>query len=243
MNKFKSVFAIGLLILMIMPPSAALSKGYGNKGGGGWTDQTGTSTPYGTVYYNFPDAAEVADLVFMRQEEKLARDVYLTLYHQWEDPVFLSISRSEERHMQSLKSIIDKYGLSDPVTADNIGLFSNLHLQALYNQLVAEGSQSLLDALRVGATIEDLDISDLQEALKNTNNQDIRAVYQNLMKGSHNHLRQFVRSLSSLGESYEAQHLTQEAVDAIVAGAMERGRVDADGNPANFGKRRRRGYQ
>ena len=66
MDKFKSVFAIGLLILMIMPPSAALSKGYGNKGGGGWTDQTGTGTPYGTVYYNFPDETEVADLVFIQ---------------------------------------------------------------------------------------------------------------------------------------------------------------------------------
>ena len=63
------------------------------------------------------------------------------------------------------------------------------------------------------------------------------------MKGSNNHLRQFVRSLSLLGESYEAQHLTQDAVDAIVNGAMERGRVDADGNPTNFGKRRRGGYQ
>ena len=145
--------------------------------------------------------------------------------------------------MQRLKSIIDKYGLSDPVTGDTVGTFSNLQLQALYNQLVTEGSKSLPDALRVGATIEDLDISDLQEALGNTDNQDIRAVYQNLMKGSRNHLRRFVRSLSLLGESYKAQHLTQDAVDAIVNSAMERGRVDADGNPVNSGQRRRRGYQ
>lgn len=96
MDRLKSVFAIGLLILMIMPPSAALSKGYGNKGGGVWTYQTGTSTPYDTVYYNPPDEIEVADLVFMREEEKLARDAYLTLYNQWGDRIFLSISRSEE---------------------------------------------------------------------------------------------------------------------------------------------------
>lgn len=145
--------------------------------------------------------------------------------------------------MQSLKIIIDKYGLTDPVTDDTVGLFSNPQLQKLYDQLVIEGSASLPDALRVGATIEDLDISDLQHALEYTDNQDIRAMYQNLVKGSRNHLRIFVNRLSLLGIPYEPQYLTQEAVDAIVNGAMERGRVDADGNRVNFGQRRGRGYQ
>lgn len=145
--------------------------------------------------------------------------------------------------MQSLKSIIDKYGLTDPVTDDTVGLFRNEIFQGLYDQLVTEGSESLLGALRVGATIEDLDISDLQHALEYTANQDIRAVYQNLMKGSRNHLRIFVNRLSLLGITYETQYLTQEAVDAIVNGAMERGGLDAGGNQVNFGKRRRRGYQ
>jgi len=63
------------------------------------------------------------------------------------------------------------------------------------------------------------------------------------MKGSRNHLRRFVNRLSLLGITYQAQHLTQETVDAIVNSAMERGRVDADGNPVNSGQRRRRGYQ
>ncbi len=156
---------------------------------------------------------------------------------------FLSISRSEDRHMQSVKNIIEKYGLADPVTPDTVGLFSNEIFQGLYDRLVTEGSESLSGALRVGATIEDLDISDLQHALEYTANQDIRAVYQNLMKGSRNHLRIFVNRLSLLGITYETQYLTQEAVDAIVNGAMERGGLDAGGNQVNFGKRRRRGYQ
>jgi hypothetical protein len=242
MDRLKRMFTIGFLVLMIMPPAAALGKGYGNRHGGGG-NQTGINTADVANYYAPPDQTEVDDLVFMREEEKVARDVYLEFYSLWKDPVFLAISKSEERHMLSLKNLIDKYGITDPVTGDNVGKFSDPDLQGLYKQMVQEGTAFLLDALRVGATIEDLDISDLQAALANTDNQDIRTVYQNLMKGSRNHLRIFINRLSLLGITYQPQYLDQEAFDAIIESAMEKGRVDADGNPANFGKRRKRGIR
>jgi len=47
-----------------------------------------------------PNADEVKWLRFMREEEKLARDVYLKLFDTWKLTVFSRIARSEQRHLQ-----------------------------------------------------------------------------------------------------------------------------------------------
>ena len=58
-----------------------------------------------------------------------------------------------------------------------------------------------MDALIVGATVEDLDIKDLIDLLNKTDNPDIILVYNNLNKGSRNHLRAFIAQIESLGAS------------------------------------------
>ncbi len=166
---------------------------------------------------------EEAGLLQMRQEEKLARDVYLALYETWGTKVFANIAASEVRHMAAVKWLLDKYGLGDPVGEDGPGVFSDPYFQGLYDELVAAGSISVVEALRVGATIEDLDIYDLLECLLETDNDDITRVYLHLVRGSRNHLRAFVGFLEFLGESYEAQYLTQEEVDAIIDAPWETG--------------------
>ena len=138
---------------------------------------------------------EIEDILYMREEEKLARDVYLTLYQEWGLSIFQNIAGSEATHMVALKNLIDQYGLDDPVAGHDIGVFTNPTLQELYDQLVVEGSKSLGDALRVGAAIEEIDILDLEEAVVETDKADIQLVYQNLMKGSRNHLRSFTSTL------------------------------------------------
>ncbi len=90
-------------------------------------------------------------------------------------------------------------------------------------------------ALQVGATIEDLDIHDLEELIAQADNEDIRTVYQNLLKGSGNHLRAFWYELSLNGGEYEAQYISAEELAAIVTSERERGRVDADGNVVDNG--------
>ena len=130
----------------------------------------------------------------MREEEKLARDVYLTLGKKWKVPVFSNISRAEYMHMSAVGALIDRSGLVDPVTDDAIGAFTNPHFTKLYEELVAEGSQSLAAAYGVGRKIEELDIDDLDKALDRTENETIRRVYQNLRRASGNHLRAFTRS-------------------------------------------------
>lgn len=167
--------------------------------------------------------AEIDDILYMREEEKLARDVYLTLHEQWGTPVFANISRAEQRHMGRMLDLVERYGLVDPVTDDSIGVFVNAELQSLYDALVARGLRSELDALHVGALIEEVDMEDIQNAIDRTDRRDIVRVYENLMRGSRNHLRAFVGLIERRGVDYEAQQLSQEEVDLILSEPIERG--------------------
>ena len=169
------------------------------------------------------NADEQATLPFMREEEKLARDVYTFLYSKWQINIFSNISSSEQAHMDAILLLLNKYNLPDPVGNNAAGVFTNITLQNLYNQLTTQGSVSSLDALKVGATIEDLDIYDLKTALTKADNQDIRLVYENLMKGSRNHLRTFYSNILSAGGTYTPQYITQAEFDAIINSSMETG--------------------
>ncbi len=167
---------------------------------------------------------EIDGLLYMREEEKLARDVYLTLYQQWDLQIFQNIARSEQTHTDAVKTLLGRYGLDDPAAGNDIGVFTNPDLQALYDQLVDLGSQSLADALRVGAAIEEIDILDLEERIAQTDKEDIQLVYENLMMGSRNHLRAFTSTLETqTGETYQPQYLSQEVYEAIVSQPVERG--------------------
>lgn len=139
--------------------------------------------------------AEKARLVFLREEEKLARDVYIKMYERWGASVFSNISVSEQRHMDSLLMLLNKYGISDPAAGKAAGEFTNPDLQALYTRLVAKGGQSVRDAYSVGRAIERLDIADLKDALAETAKPDLDRVYANLLRGSENHLRAFSSKL------------------------------------------------
>jgi hypothetical protein len=166
---------------------------------------------------------EQSSLQFMREEEKLARDVYITLYDKWGVNIFSNISKSEQTHMDAVLLLLTKYSLTDPVGTNAIGVFSNTELQHLYDELVAQGEMSLLDAYQVGATIEDLDIFDLANALDNNDNQDNTLVYEMLSKGSRNHLRSFYGNILNVGGSYTPQYITQAAFDAIINSPKETG--------------------
>ena len=171
---------------------------------------------------------EKQGILLMREEEKLARDVYITLYEKWNLRTFTNISKAEQTHLDAMKLLVDRYGMDDPMTTNEIGVFTNPELQKLYNDLTARGSTSLENAVKVGSTIEELDIYDLERLMKTADNDDILIVYQNLLKGSRNHLRSFDRQLQRNGLSYTAQYLTQQAYDRIAQSSQERGTVITD---------------
>jgi hypothetical protein len=166
--------------------------------------------------------AEKARILFIREEEKLAYDVYQTMFDIYGVNVFQNIPNSELSHMEAMLTIIKKYNLTDSMETNARGVYVNPTLQALYTQLVSQGRVSLLAAYQVGATIEDLDISDLNSSLTVTNNQDVHLVYNFLNKGSRNHLRSFYRNIKNWNGTYTPIYITQAEFDAIVNSAMER---------------------
>jgi hypothetical protein len=160
---------------------------------------------------------ETTGLLYMYEEEKMARDVYNALYALWGQPAFQNIAANEQTHMDAIKTLLVRYGISIPGAA--AGVFVDPSLQALYKELMATGKRSLADALKVGATIEEVDITDLQSRLAQTTSSDIRLVYNNLMRGSYNHLRSFTSLLNRLtGEVYQPQYLSADLYQSIVTG-------------------------
>ncbi len=140
------------------------------------------------------------DLLFMYQEEKLARDVYITLGELWNSRVFLNIQKSEQKHMNALKTALAQYQLETPIASDEIGVFENEKLQILYNKLIKKGEKSLQDALEVGILVEETDIKDLKERLRSAPS-NIQNIYNRLLRGSYRHLRAFNTNLRRCDET------------------------------------------
>lgn len=159
---------------------------------------------------------EENDLLFLREEEKLARDVYLYSFDKYGLTISDNISISEQNHMDKVLSILNQYNLADPASTE-IGIFNNTDLQALYNNLTAKVDSSIIDALIVGATIEDLDIRDLEVSKTRTTNADILALYNTLLCGSKNHLRGYNKQIELEGGSYTPQYISQNEFDEILS--------------------------
>jgi hypothetical protein len=163
---------------------------------------------------------EASNLLFMREEEKLVRDVYVFLFEKYNMSIFENISGSEQKHMDFVLDIMNEYGYEDNAAAA-YGEFNNSELQDLYNDLIAKGSVSLYDALVVGATIEDVDIYDLNTAIDETDKSDIVDLYSLLLCGSKNHIRAFTDHLSKEGPDYVPQFIDQGEFNAILAASQE----------------------
>lgn len=136
-------------------------------------------------------SADYASLTEMREEEKLAHDVYRTLANQWNEPLFSNIAASEQRHMSALDNLMRRQDAAQVAEDDSVGVFTNPKYAQLYKELTETGGRSLPEAYQVGVKIEEMDIADLERALKETNNATVRRVYSNLLRGSKNHLRAF----------------------------------------------------
>jgi len=166
---------------------------------------------------------EVEGIMFMREEEKLAYDVYMTFAAMYGLPIFSNIASAETQHMSAVLGLIEAYDLDDPVDDSPSGMFADQKLQDLYDELIEQGSVDLAAALEVGAVIEEVDILDLEKYLSETTNVDIIQVYENLLRGSENHLRAFVSQLESAGIDRDPVLMEQDAYETTLASEMQRG--------------------
>ena len=181
----------------------------------------------------------------MREEEKLARDVYLALGARYDHRTFNNIARSEQRHVDLMGAVAEAYALPAPAALDEPGVYENPDLSALHAQLMTAADVSLVAALGVGALIEETDIADLQRALEDAPPADVADVYTRLLGASQNHLRAFVRALETEGETYVPQVLPLAEFDATLAATPTHGRGqgsgDCDGSGQGQGQGRGRG--
>jgi len=161
-------------------------------------------------------------ITYLREEEKAARDIYDILGNKWKVPILQNISAIEQKHMDAIKTLLDAYGVTDPVGNNAPGAFTNSELQKLYNDLKAQGSSSKADALKVGVLVEQTNIGHLNQALSSANHDLIKSVYTVLLSQSGIHQRAFELELSKLtGASIPQQPgggmLTTENVIMIIA--------------------------
>ena len=163
---------------------------------------------------------EIAGLMLMREEEKFAHDVYITFYESYGKPIFKNISNSEAVHTKAILYLLNGFGLADPAV-DGVGNFKDELFTGLYNSLTEKGSTELAEALKVGALIEEIDIKDLEELIEATDNETIKRVYGNLLRGSTFHLKAFTAVLKFMGETYTPTIISQEEYDAIVNSSTE----------------------
>ena len=217
---------IAVILFSTLASSALMAAG----GDNGSIDGAGITLVLEEIPASPLSPVEKEGILYMREEEKLARDVYNYLYEMWQVPVFRNIARSEQTHMDATTYILSRYNLPDPVADDTPGIFSNPELKELYDSLTAAGGTSLEAALAVGVEIEDLDIYDLGSRLALTDNADIRIVYLNLEKGSRNHLRSFYGQLLRRGGSYEARYISDLYFTRITESPGERGGTISDPN-------------
>ncbi len=159
--------------------------------------------------------AEVSSLMEMREEEKLAREVYLFLFQKHNHRIFSNIAKSEDAHTRAVLYLINGFGLADPTPAETTE-FNNPLFTEMYAQLTAKGSENLVEALKVGAFIEETDIADLQRHIAETENATVAKVYGNLLRGSKFHLKAFTSVLKIMGESYSPTVLTDEEYQQIL---------------------------
>jgi hypothetical protein len=164
--------------------------------------------------------SEADGLAFMREEEKLAHDLYVALADQYGLPAFANIARSETMHMDAMLTLLRAYDLPDPAAGKQAGAFTDATLQALYDDLLARAQASQIEALRVAALVEETDILDLQERLAQTDQADIAQAYQNLLQASGMHLRSFALQIErQTGSEYQPELLDASAFASLVDGA------------------------
>ncbi|MCX6236857.1 MAG: DUF2202 domain-containing protein [Bacteroidia bacterium] len=182
---------------------------------------------------------ELVSLLKMKEAEKLAHDVYSVLYQKWGSQVFSNISAAESNHLNAIILLLTNYGAADTSIGED-GLFSDNEVQKLYNELVANATLSIEEAYKTGALIEEMDIKDLTISLSSTTNENVIMVFDNLLKGSRNHLRAFNRQLTTLGVAYTPAYISQTDYNLIVSSSMEKGkqyRMNGQGNGQSKGQK------
>jgi hypothetical protein len=138
------------------------------------------------------DAELAKSLQFMREEERMARDLYKAFADLYDDAVpFSRITVSEDRHYDAVGTLLDRFDVADPSTGKAAGTYADATIQKLYTDWLAQGKKSVDAAYDVGVALETRDIADLKAAINDTSDAYVKQVYTNLLGASEQHLRAY----------------------------------------------------
>lgn len=199
--RFVGITTVALLAttLSIYSASAAMWNGIGH-GQGMWRNSSAWNTMRMThndtlalswVTLSPLTEQEKLDLAYQYSEEMVARDAYTYFYSLYKIPTFQNIAASEQEHMDSVKTLLERYSLPIPTGYGE--------LENTFATLKAEWEKWAKEALEVWLKIEMLDIKDIVETIKATDNADIKIVLTNIWWASYNHMRGFLQWLSNNG--------------------------------------------
>jgi hypothetical protein len=189
----------------------------------GATDVVETNMEMALVETSSATTTEIDIIQKVKTEEQLANNVYVTTGLLWNNPILNRIASSELRHMNALNILLASMGSTDSVNGTP-GVFADSGIQSLYDQYVLQGSVSLEDAYIIGAEIEEMDINDLTAYKSSLTNANAILVLDNLLKGSRNHLRAFVKQLDATGITYTPKYLDKNTYQSIITTSFEKGK-------------------
>lgn len=129
-----------------------------------------------------------AELASMAQNEKLAHDLYAQLYQAYHLRLFSNLGAAEAGHLQALRTLMARYGVTDPTAGQAAGHFSTPAVQAAYERLLAQARTSQQTALTVARNLERDAIARCTAALNGVTAPDARQVMQHLKAAETRHL-------------------------------------------------------
>jgi hypothetical protein len=182
-------------------PASRPGYGQGQQAGPGVGLASGTGTgAYARALLPRTDSApltpqESADVLFMREEEQMAYDLYTRWAGMYTVPVFANIAASEAQHVSEVRLLMERYGLTEREIGNATAGYRNATIQSLYTTLANRGDASLTGAFEAGLAVEERDIADLDHAFAGTTRADILQVWSSLRQGSENHRTAFLRQL------------------------------------------------
>lgn len=214
-KKFLAVAVITAAVATYSAYNVSAHRGGDNGNRSGYTNFISAITNLST--------AEINDLLNQEAEERGAKDIYSQLAEKYPDtPLpFPKIKNAESKHQSILSKIIEENSLT---ALSDYGNF-----QSSYDSLLSKGNTSLKDAIEVGITIEIKDIKDLESAIDNTTNEDLKKVYEKLKKGSLRHLRAFVVTLQKNDFTTSLnwqEYVSQEEVDTAIENTDKFGKCE-----------------
>ncbi|MFG1949238.1 DUF2202 domain-containing protein [Nonomuraea sp. NPDC048826] len=203
-RKFALAVAAGAVTVGALVATPVLAAGPGGPGGCPWPQGQGQHSGRGHPdgYCMFFDrsipkgtltAEQKSTLAAAAEQEKMARDLYAAFADQYGLRFFDGIAAAEARHLTAVRTMLARYGASDPTEGKAAGEFASAPVRAAYDRLLAEGKNSAQAALTAGRRAEQARIDALRKALPGLTAPDVRQLYGNLLRAEHMHLTAFGR--------------------------------------------------